>query len=168
MQSLEVISVNLWSVLISLANLLILFLLFKKFLYGPVNRMLEKRQGEINEKYHDAEEAKRIAQEDRMLWDEKIGNIKAETDAMIAGAKASASLEKDAIITKAKEKAEGIVRQAEAQAELEIKKAEDGIKKEIVEVSAALANKILEREINAEDHRRLIDSFIEKIGDEDE
>ena len=48
-----------------------------------------------------------------------------------------------------------------------MKKAEEGIKKEIVEVSTALANKLLEREINAEDHRELIDSFIEKIGDEE-
>ena len=56
-------------------------------------------------------------------------------------------------------------RQAETQAELEMRKAEEGIKKEIVEVSTALANKLLEREINADDHRDLIDSFIEKIGD---
>ena len=48
-----------------------------------------------------------------------------------------------------------------------MQKAEADIKKEIVEVSTALANKLLEREINAEDHRDLIDSFIEKIGDEE-
>ena len=168
MQSLEVISVNLWNILISLANLLILFLLFKKFLFKPVNNMLAKRQDETDQRYRDADEAKRIADADRLIWDEKIGGIKAETEAMIASAKASASLQKDAIVSEAKERAEGIVRQAEAQAELEMKKAEDSIKKEIVEVSAAIANKILEREINPEDHRRLIDSFIEKIGDDNE
>ena len=59
------------------------------------------------------------------------------------------------------------MKQAETQAQLEMKKAEDGIKREIVEVSTALANKLLEREINADDHRNLIDSFIEKIGDEE-
>ena len=74
----------------------------------------------------------------------------------------------DAIVSKAKETADSIVRQAENQAELEIKKAEDEIKKEIVEVSAALANKLLEREINADDHKNLIDSFIEKIGDDND
>ena len=48
-----------------------------------------------------------------------------------------------------------------------MQKAEESIKQEIVEVSTALANKLLEREINVDDHRDLIDSFIEKIGDEE-
>ena len=166
MQSLEVISVNLWQILISLLNLLILFLMFKKFLFKPVNNMLAKRQSEIDAKYEAADEAKRIAQEDRALWDEKIGTVKIETGEMIKKAQNSAKRQGDAIVSKAKEQADSIVRQAENQAQLEIKKAQDGIKKEIVEVSAALANKLLKREINADDHRSLIDSFIEKIGDD--
>ena len=166
MQSLEVISVNLWQILISLLNLLILFLVFKKFLFKPVNNMLAKRQSEIDAKYEEAEEAKRIALKDRALWDEKIGTVKIETDEMIKKAQISAKRQGDAIVSKAKETADSIVRQAENQAELEIKKAEDEIKKEIVEISSALANKLLEREINADDHKNLIDSFIEKIGDD--
>ena len=42
------------------------------------------------------------------------------------------------------------------------------VKKEIIDVSAALAEKLLGREINESDHKNLIDSFIEKIGDGDE
>ncbi len=167
MQSLGVISVNLWQILISLLNLLLLFLLFKKFLFRPVNNMLAKRQSEIDERYNAADEAKRVAEEDRLFWDEKIGTVKAETDEMIKKAQDSAKRQGDTIVSKAKEQADGIIRQAETQAQLEMKKAEDGIKREIVEVSTALANKLLEREINADDHRDLIDSFIEKIGDEE-
>jgi F-type H+-transporting ATPase subunit b len=167
MQSLEVISVNLWQILISLLNLLILFLVFKKFLFKPVNNMLAKRQREIDARYEEADEAKRIAKENQLMWDEKIGSVKNETDEMIKKAQNSAKRQGEAIVSKAKEQAESIVRQAENQAQLEMKKAEDEIKKEIVEVSTALANKLLEREINADDHKSLIDSFIEKIGDEE-
>ena len=165
MQSLEVISVNFWQILISLLNLLILFLMFKKFLFKPVNNMLAKRQGEIDAQYEAADNAKKLAEEDQQMWNEKIGTVKAETDAMIKKAQDSAKRQGESIVSKAKEQADGIIRQAETQAELEMKKAEEGIKKEIVEVSTALANKLLEREINADDHRDLIDSFIEKIGD---
>ncbi len=167
MQSLEVISVNIWQILISLLNLLILFLLFKKFLFGPVNKMLAKRQSEIDSRYDAADEAKRAAEEEKLLWDEKIGTVKAESDEIIKKAQDSAKRQGETIVTKAKEQADGIIRQAETQAQLEMKKAEEGIKKEIVEVSTALANKLLEREINVDDHRDLIDSFIEKIGDEE-
>lgn len=166
MQSLEVISVNLWQILISLLNLLILFLLFKKFLFKPVNNMLLKRQREINTRYEAADTAKRSAEEDKLLWNEKIGTVKAETEEMIKRAQDSAKRQGETIITKAKEQADGIIRQAEAEAQLERKKAEDGIKKEIVEISTALANKILRREINIDDHRDLINSFIENMGDE--
>ena len=167
MQSLGVISVNIWDILVSLLNLLILFLLIKKFLFKPVNNMLQKRQSEIDERYNAADEAKRLAEEDRLMWDAKIGTVKAETDEMMKKAQDSAKRQSESIVSKAKEQADGIIRQAETQAQLEMKKAEEGIKQEIVEVSTALANKLLEREINAEDHRSLIDSFIEKIGDEE-
>lgn len=167
MQSLGVISVNLWQILVSLLNLLLLFLIFKFFLFGPVKKMLAKRQAELDQRYNAADEAKRVAEEDRLFWDEKIGTVKAETDEMIKKAQDSAKRQGDTIVSKAKEQADGIIRQAETQAQLEMKKAEDGIKREIVEVSTALANKLLEREINADDHRDLIDSFIEKIGDEE-
>ena len=101
-----------------------------------------------------------------MVGDEKIGTVKLESEEMIKKAQNTAKRQGEAIVSKAREHADSIVRQAENQAQLEIKKAEEGIKKEIVEVSAALANKLLEREINADDHRSFIDSFIEKIGDD--
>ncbi len=166
MQSLEVISVNIWQIFISLLNLIILFHLFKKFLFKPVNNMLQKRQSEINERYDAADEAKRTAEEKELLWNEKINKVKAETDELLKKAQDSAKRQGAAIISNAKEQADGIVRQAETQAKLEMKKAEDDIKWEIVEISTALANKLLEREINTEDHHSFINSFIEKIGDE--
>ncbi|MBQ3115167.1 MAG: F0F1 ATP synthase subunit B [Clostridia bacterium] len=168
MQSLEVISVNLWNILISLINLIILFLLVKKFLFKPVNNMLAKRQNELDKKYHDADEAKRVAENDRQLWDEKIKTVKSETDEMIKQAQEVAKKQGETIVSKAKEQADGIIRQAENQIDLERKKAQAEIKQEIVVVSTALANKLLKREINADDHRQFIDSFIEKIGDDNE
>ena len=61
MQTLDVISVNLWSVLISLVNLFLLYLILKKFLYKPVKKTLEARKAAIDAQYSDAEEAKQAA-----------------------------------------------------------------------------------------------------------
>ena len=168
MQSLEVISVNIWQILVSLLNLILLFLIVKKFLFKPVNTMLSKRQRELDEKYEAADEAKRLAEENKLLWDEKIESMKGETEEMLKKAQDSAKRQSESIVSKAKEQADGIIRQAENQAVLEKKKAEEEMKKEIVEVSTAIANKLLKREINIGDHRELIDSFIQNIGDENE
>lgn len=168
LQTLDVISVNIWNIIISLANLTILFLLVKKFLFKPVKNILEKRQSEIDDRYNIAEEKEKNASQNQKLWEEKIQTVQSEADAIISDAKNIARESEEKIISEARDRAQGIIRQAETDAELEYKKAVDGIKEEIVNVSEVIAEKLLEREINTEDHRSLIDSYIEKIGDIDE
>lgn len=168
MQSLDVISINLWQILVSLANLVILFLLIKKFLYKPVKKMLESRQNTIDGEYSAAEEAKKLALEDKKAYEEKLSTAKAEADAVIQSAVDTAALREKEILADAKEKADGIIRKAKEDAELEKRKAEESIKQEIVEVSTLLAEKMLDREINPQDHQDMIDSFIDSIGDEND
>jgi len=164
-QSLDVISVNIWQILISLLNLLILFFIIKKFLYKPVMKLLASRQAQLDEKYSSAEKAEQDALSNKAAWEEKMQSAYAEADSILQTATINADRRSDKIIAEAKDKADSIIRQAETVAQLELKKAEDGIKREIVYVSAALTEKMLDREINTQDHRALIDSFIDKIGD---
>lgn len=168
MQSLDIISVNLWQMLVSLINLLLLFLIVKKFLYNPVKKMLKSRQDAIQSDYDDAAAAKEQAAADKLAYEEKLSSAKAEADAIIRSAVGIAGQREKEILQEANAKADGIVRQAEAEAVLERKKAEEAVRKEIVEVSSLLTEKVLEREVTAEDHRQFIDSFIESIGDDDD
>ena len=92
----------------------------------------------------------------------------AKADAIIKEAADTAKRRGEKIVAEANERADGIVAQAEAQAELERKNAEAGIRREIVVVSTEIAEKMLEREINEDDHRQLIGSFLDKIGDADD
>ena len=166
MQTLDVISVNLWQMLVSIANLLILFLLIKKFLYKPVKNMLAKRRAAIDADYDAAREAKESALKDKAAYDEKLAGAKAEAENVINNAVLVAKARENEILADAKEKAQGIVRRAESDAALELKKAEDSIRREIVEVSSMLTEKVLERQVSKDDHKRLIDSFIEGMGEE--
>ena len=166
MQTLDIISVNLWLILISLLNLVILFLIVKKFLFKPVKRVLEQRQKEIDDRYAKADEANAEAQRSREDWQEKLDGAQAQADAILQDATESARRRGDTLVAEARNQADSIIRTAQNEAELERQKAAAGIKQEIVEVSGALAEKLLEREINQQDHRALIDSFIGEIGDE--
>lgn len=167
-QFLDIISVNLWNILISLLNLVVLFWLVKKFLFKPVKKMLAERQADIDHQYAAAAEAQRVADENRETWENKLSTADAEAQRMIRDAADTAKHRAAEIVRRADEQADGIVRRAEAEAELERKRAEDGIKREIVGVSTAIAEKMLEREVNEKDHRALIDEFIDKIGESDE
>lgn len=164
MQTLDVISVNIWQIVISLANLLILFLVLKKFLYKPVRDTLEKRQREVDEVYSLANEVLENANSEREAYEKKLLGADEECDALIRTAQQNARQRSSAIVSEAEEKAAGIMRRAENEIELAKGEAEASMKKEIAELSVQLAEKLLEREINAADHRELIDSFISDIG----
>lgn len=168
MQTLDVISVNLWQMLVSLINLILLFLIVKRLLYKPVKKMLETRQSTIEGEYNDAKAARDQALSDKKAYEEKLQDAKDEADKVIRSAVDIASVREKEILEDAKSKADGIIRQAEADAALEKKKAEESIRREIVEVSSALAEKMLEREVSADDHKQFIDSFIESIGEPNE
>lgn len=165
MQSLEVISVNLWQILISLCNLLILFLILKRFLFKPVKKMLAKRENSLNEQYSRADKAVSDAEALKSEWDEKIKSADDTADLIIKKASDTAEKSKKVIINEAYDKANSIIRRAEDDAELEKKKAQSEIKKEIVDVSAKLSEAILDREISIDDHRNLIDDFLNEIGE---
>ena len=90
------------------------------------------------------------------------------SDQIIAEATRAAERRSGEIVAEAREKATELRRQAEADAVLERKKAADDMKREIADVSTRLTGKLLQREINEEDHRSLIDSFLTEIGADDD
>ena len=168
MQTLDVISVNIWQILISLINLVLLFLILKRFLFKPVKKMLQKRKDEIDAQYQAAADAEQTAEEHRKEWEATLATADAKADIILQNATENAKRHGDRLVMEAQEKAESIIRIAQNEAELERRKATEGIKREIVEVSGALTEKMLEREINVQDHHALIESFIDKIGEEDD
>jgi F-type H+-transporting ATPase subunit b len=168
MQPSDIISVNLWQILISLCNLLILFLILKKFLYQPVKRTMAQRQAGIDRQYNEAERARRAALADKEQWEEKLKTAQSDADTMLRTAAEQANYRRDVILADARQQADGIVRQAETEARLEKEKAAAEIKREIVDVSAALTEKLLSREIRDEDHRVLFQSFLESLGDDND
>jgi len=165
MQTLEIISVNLWQILISLANLLLIFLILKKFLWKPVKKVMDQRQQMVDKQFADAAAAEEKALQDKAEWEQRLQTADAEADARIQAADETARRHGDRILADAKDKAAGIIRQAEAEAVLERQKAEAGIKREIASVGAELAEKMLERELKPEDHAKMIESFLDEVGD---
>ena len=168
MQSLDVISINLWQILISLCNLVILFLILKKFLYKPVKNVVKEREEDLKNKYSQAENCMAQAEKTKKEWDEKMQNADEHSKMIREEAKKRAESLENTILEQARFEAEMIKKRAGEEAEAERRKAESDIKEEISEVSALMAEKILSREITLNDQRNIIDDVISKIGDEDE
>ena len=165
-QTLDVISVNLWQILIALANLLLIFLILKKFLFGPVKKLMKQRQDNIDNQYAEAQKALNDANAAKKQFEDEISGARTKATEIIKSATDTASARSEEILSDAKEKADGMV--SRAKTELEQKKARQEIKREIAEVSTAIAEKILEREINADDHKDIIDNALKNLGEADE
>lgn len=165
MQSLEVFSLNLWQMIISLCNLVILFLILKKFLYKPVRKALEERKQAVEGVYADAQKALDTANASKTEYERELAGIRERADSMLASATADANKRSEAILSDARERADGMMRQAKNDISLERRKAESGIRSEIADVSTALTEKLLAREINSDDHRKLIDDFLAEMED---
>lgn len=162
---LDIISVNVVQILISLANLAILYALLKKFLYKPVKNVIAARQAELKAQYDAAAEAEASANASRDAYAAKLDGAQSEADGIIHEATATANKRGEKIVAEAREKAAGIVRQGVIEAEMEKKKAQESIRRDITEVSAALAEQLLGREMTTDDHSAMIDSFLQGIGD---
>ena len=167
MQPSEIITVNIWQIVVSLLNLVILFLIVKKFLYKPIKKTLKDREEKLEEKYTEADERLENAKNTESELNEKLSEADKAAEQIVSDATVVAETRKPEITREAQAEAVNIVRVAHAEAELERKKAQGDIKTQIVDVSLALSEKLIEREIKEEDHHNLIDSFISQIGDED-
>ena len=165
MQSLDVISINLWLMLISLANLALIYWIVKRFLFKPVKAVIAKRQEAIAAEYSEAEAAYQSAAADRAAYEKKLAGAQAEADSVIQSATLAANRRGDRIVEDAREKADGIIRQAQVEADLEKKKAQETIRQEIADVSSALTEKLLGREMTEDDHRGMINAFLDEMGE---
>ena len=166
MENLGIVSLNVWQILISLTNLSILFFALKKFLYKPVKAVLENRKEAIAKSYADAEKAQTEANAARDEYNAKLATAHTTADEIIHDATVVANRRGEKIVADAHQKAEEIVKQGELEASMEKKKAMESIRRDITDVSAAMTEKLLKREMNEADHRGMIDEFLKGVGED--
>ncbi len=162
---LDFLSIDIGTIIFTWCNLLILFLVFKHFLFGRVYKILEERQNDVTETYSKADKSLEHAKE---LEDEYTGlmqNAREESAEMIRNASKKAQIRSDEIISDAKREAGAILAKADEDVEREKKRARNELKGEISELAVLVAQKVVEKEINENDHDRFINDFIENVGD---
>lgn len=162
---LSFVSVDLWTTIFTWGNLVILLLLMKKFLFKPVRAVIEKREQEITKMYEDAEQKEAQASEMKASYEASIANAKAEAGEIVKNATAAARKTEEQIISDAQTRAEAMLTKAQAQIEADRIKTIESVKSDISGMAVGIASKVIEKDINEDDHRKLIDEFINELGD---
>ena len=113
------LSIDIGTILFTLANTLILFFGLKHFLFKPVNNILEARQAAVDQSMKDAEEAKANAEAAAAEYHEKLTAAKEEAQTMLRNATRKAQQREEEIIASAKQEAADIMQQNQAELERE-------------------------------------------------
>lgn len=161
----QFISITPWTLILQIGNLLILMVLFKKYLFAPVTAILEKRREEIEGHYDRAQQAEDEALSMKADYEGKMANARAEADRVIKTATESANAMSTGIIENARAHADQLKRRAQTEIEMERRKAFDEVKGELSGIALDIASQVIEREVSAKDHEALIDEFIKNVGD---
>lgn len=165
MKTLEFISIDAWTIIFQICNLLILFLLVRKFLWKRVMAVLDKRQAEIDGIYDAAGKDREAAAQMKQEYTEKMSGAREEADRLVRNAVDTAQNRGDAIVKEAQAEAAHMKQKAESEIEQEKRKAYSELVGEISGMAADIAGRMVEREINAEDHRELVEEFIKSAGE---
>lgn len=160
------IGVNFWTALFTLLNFLAVFFVAKHFLIGPILKIIADRQQEIDDMYADAGEAQANAQALEKEYKEKLSAAAETGERIVKEAVARGQAREEEIIRSANAEAGAIMDKAAADIAMEKKKALNDAKDEISGMAMAIAEKVVGRELNAADQGKLIDEFINELGDQ--
>ena len=162
----SIFSINGWQLLFTLVNLVIDYFILKKFLYQPVKKMFAARQAEVENTYKKADEANSAANSLKATYEQKMSVAKEEADEIVRSATGRAQIRADAMIAEANPNAADIIRRADVTAAAEKKQALNEVKDQIADLAVQAAETVISKEIDAGAHRKMIDDFIEGMGEE--
>ncbi len=159
------VGVNFFTMIFAWCNLLIVYLFLRKILFGRVKDMIDSRQKEIDDMYSDAEASRESANGMKAEYEEKIGKANEESEEILKKAVRRAQLREEEIIKEANQKADRVLDRAAEQVELEKKRAINEVKDEVSEMAISIASAVIERDVKPDEHEKLINEFIDSMGD---
>ena len=148
-----------WTIL----TFLLLLTVLTKFAWNPLLKMLKDREELIRSSLEDAEKAKTELTKLNAEGEKIINKARAEAQEILSQCKSSAATLKEETLQDAKEKAKVIADNAEKQILVEKEKAIEEIKSEVVNLSLSVAEKLIKKNISAEDNKALIDESLSQV-----
>jgi F-type H+-transporting ATPase subunit b len=148
-----------WTIL----TFVVLVGLLAKYAWRPLLEALERRQESIRKSLDDAQQAKQELERLHVESQKILATARAEADQILSNTRSDANRFRDELKQKAQAEAAGIVKNAERQIAMETARALQQIRTEAVDLSIAIASKLLARNVSKEDNARLIEETFTQI-----
>lgn len=157
-------SLNLYTCVFALINMLILFFVLKKVLFKPVMNYMDKRKNEVADSLKTSEDAKSEALELKEQYEEQMKTARADGQKIIDDMTVRANKIYADTIAKAEEESRQILARAQEDAQREHEKVLKDSKAEISGLAIAAASKVIDANLDTESNRKLVDKFLDETG----
>ena len=154
-----------WTFLAQVCNLMIQLVIFKKLLLNPVKKVIAERKAKADSQIADAEKLRTEAEAMKAEYEQNLQNARTEANQIVAAAQKTAAARSEELLGEARAQAAALKQKAEADIAQERKKAVNEVKDDIGGMAMEIASKVVEREIKETDHQDLIDEFIKNVGE---
>ena len=154
-----------WTFLAQICNLMIQLVIFKKFLLKPIKQVIADRKAKADSEIADAQKLRTEAEAMKAEYEQNLQNARTEANQIVATAQKTATARGEESVGEARAQAAALKQKAEADIAQERKKAVNEVKDEIGGIAMEIASKVVEREISEKDHKDLIDEFIKNVGE---
>ncbi|GKT03997.1 F0F1 ATP synthase subunit B [Furfurilactobacillus sp. WILCCON 0119] len=146
----------------------LLMWLVKVFAWKPVTKMMNERATKIADDIDSAEKSRADAADLATQRRDALANSHQEAATIVADAKTTGNEQRDQIIAQAQTDAQSLREHATADIDQERQDALVSARKDVADLSIEIASKIIHKQLNADDQKALIDSYIEGLGKDDQ
>ena len=146
-------------------NFALLVGLVAYFVTKPIRKGLKGRTEEIEKTLADAQAAKEAAEAKHLEYSEKLAKATEEIASITDSIRREGELERDKIIAAAKELAINVEREAENKAAGVVTKARTELREEAASLAVELAEDMLKKQVSADDQERLVEEYMQKVGE---
>jgi F-type H+-transporting ATPase subunit b len=151
-----------WTSLMIVINLLILYIILKKYFWEKIRKFMTDRQDAVRDAFDSAEAMNKRADEKMRNYSARIANVEEEAREIIREAKQQADAQAQDILAEARNQASEIISKAEKTIELEKAKAMEEMRQEIGTLALMAAEKIVGKEIEGIGQDAIVDDVIKQ------
>ena len=159
----SIININ-YTLIMQCLNFGILLLVLYGWFWDPMMKFLDERRRRVREKLEEADEREEEAQQLVRKRRQELSELKAERTGILEQARQTAEQQRDDVIQKARREAERITEETEERLEEEFRRARTKLREEVADLVTQVTSRLLQRELDTEDHRRYIDEMIEQMA----
>lgn len=153
------------TIVFTIINLLVLYVILKKLLFGRINRVLQARGEQINQQFDQAERQQAQAEQLKAEYEKRLTQAQEEAEGIVSQAQMRGKREYQAIISQAQEDVRQLQNQAQAQNQADREEMIRATRREVAQLAVMAAAKVAQKSLDVESDRAVAEQFLAEAGE---